>query len=166
MSCVTLFIKPFKALYQILVWKERLNQQVHKSLPRLRREWWGHHQKEGRWLRITFCSHYLLPRPSPQDHTLPLPQMETSYSNLSFRRKLQRGKQNWLGQPRSKRAKDLTSSKPWTSPAHCNVLAKWHSHGRQDSWLYHSNHQKSPGKDWKGELYQFWVQTTPLFLDK
>ena len=102
----------------------------------------------------------------PRTIPLPLPQMETSYSNLSFRRKLQRGKQNWLERPRSKRAKDLTSSKPWTSPAHCNVLAEWHSRGRHDSWLHHSNHEKSPGKDWKGELYPFWVQTTPLFLDK
>ena len=102
----------------------------------------------------------------PRITLLPLPWIETSYSYLSFRRKMQREKnKNWLEPTGSKMVEDLTST--WASLyAHCNKLACYDT--PTSTMLInscHDNNWKSPYKDWKGELHQFRVQTTPLFLD-
>ena len=67
---------------------------------------------------------------------LSLPQIETIYCYLSFRKTMQREKnKNWLKPTRPKMAEDLTSSRPSASlQTHCNTLAKWHTHQHHDSW--------------------------------
>ena len=70
---------------------------------------------------IPLCYQGCCPRIIP----LSLPRIDTSYSYLSFRRKLQREKnKNWLEPTRPKMVEDLTSNTPWFSlDTHYNTLA-------------------------------------------
>ena len=102
----------------------------------------------------------------PRITLLPLPWIETSYSYLSFRRKMQREKnKNWLEPTGSKMVEDLTST--WASLyAHCNKLACYDT--PTSTMLInscHDNNWKSPYKDWTGVLHQFQIQTIALCLD-
>ena len=111
-------------------------------------------QKIRNWLPP--CQELLSLRPLPQNHNSASPLngnllLLNKFQEEAANRKKKKKNNNWSETQRWKMAKGSASSRPWDSSyAHCNTLAKWHTHQRQA--CCHDSHQKRPVTYWEGEL--------------